>query len=102
MSGPVVGAIAKLSYRELTLRLNPGDSILFYTDGVTEAMNTKQEFYGEESLVVSLETLQNLDSEHTIKSVIDSVHRHVLDAPQSDDIEMLCIRFLGNNPIHSR
>jgi sigma-B regulation protein RsbU (phosphoserine phosphatase) len=94
-SGPMVGVIADIDYREISVDLLPGDGFFLYTDGVTEAMDRDQHLFSDEKL---LETIQQgpLDRlESTIGNVMEKVEEHVGKAPQSDDIAMLMIRYNG-------
>ncbi|ACN13332.1 predicted phosphoserine phosphatase RsbU (Sigma factor regulation protein RsbU) [Desulforapulum autotrophicum HRM2] len=94
-SGPMVGVIADFDYREISVDLLPGDGFFLYTDGVTEAMDKEQHLFSDGKL---LETVQNgpLDRlEATIENVMEKVVDHAGDAPQSDDIAMLMIRYNG-------
>ena len=92
---PPLGVRDGLRFREYEMTLNPGDCLFQYTDGVTEAVNQKQELFGDKRLVMTLNTEQDL----TPKELIDEVHRAIRNfskgVPQSDDITMLCVQFLG-------
>ncbi|OGX07794.1 MAG: hypothetical protein A2Y06_00355 [Omnitrophica WOR_2 bacterium GWA2_37_7] len=77
------------------MKLNPGDIMFLYTDGVTEAMNHRQEQFSEERLSKSLTALKDKD----IKEIIARLRKEILvfanGAQQSDDITMLAVRYLG-------
>ena len=93
-SGLVLAGIEGIRYRRGELQLNPGDVLYLYTDGVTEATNSDNAMYSEARL---LETLKNMDSdpEAICASVVDDVQVFVGDAPQFDDITMLCLKYNG-------
>ena len=94
-AGFVLAGMEDLRYREGTLQLAPGDRIFLYTDGVPEATNGNNELYGMERLNHILN--QNIQStpEKVLEEVKADVDRFVGDAPQFDDITMLCLDYRG-------
>jgi sigma-B regulation protein RsbU (phosphoserine phosphatase) len=79
-----------------TLQLTPGDNLVLYTDGVTEAMNAGDQVFGSDAIEKALTRAgRSADSETVIRAVLDDLRVHVGDAHQSDDITMLAIRYLG-------
>lgn len=91
--GFVLAGMEGIRYKAGSLTLNEGDRIFQYTDGVTEATNSRNELYGMNRLEAVLNS--NVDSApkvllENIKADIDSF---VGDAPQFDDITMLCLDF---------
>ena len=90
-------------YREQILEMQRGDILYLYTDGVTEAMDADEEQYGEDRLKellsfgddVPLSAGENGDPVTLCEMVTADIKRFVKDAEQSDDITMLCIRYLG-------
>jgi phosphoserine phosphatase RsbU/P len=93
--GPVVGVIEDARYENRVLHLKPGELLLLYTDGVTEAMNSIQEQFSERRLLEELHTVREQDPKTMAHAVRDSVRRFVERAPQSDDITLLAVRFRG-------
>lgn len=85
-------------YKQGTLQLCPGDEIFLYTDGVTEAANVDEELFGDDRL---LDTLNNIplakasSPESICKYVLSKVQSFADGAEQSDDITMLCFKYLG-------
>lgn len=77
-------------------QLQQGESILLYTDGVTEAMNSKKEVFGDKATIDCIATCHKSEPKQIIDTVINSLKQHAQDEAQSDDITMLCIR--RNNP----
>ncbi len=92
---PVAGAMEGVAYTSDILTLAPGDGILLYTDGVTEAMNPAQELYGEARLLTLAEDLKNLDARALCDSLAGEVHGFAAGAEQSDDITMLALFYRG-------
>ena len=80
-------------YKRHEMTLEPGDKIFLYTDGVTEAQNVEEKFYGEERLSDLLNSHTELDPEEMIKGVKEDLDRFVGEADQFDDITMLAFHF---------
>ncbi|PKN07206.1 MAG: serine/threonine protein phosphatase [Deltaproteobacteria bacterium HGW-Deltaproteobacteria-8] len=95
---PVAGAMPGVVFSTDTLRLHPGDALVLYTDGVTEAMNPAQELYGEERLANRLASLMDQDVRTTCEVLAQDVHAFASGAEQSDDITMLVLRYNGSGP----
>lgn len=93
--GFVLSGLDFTKYRAGSLELMPGDLLYLYTDGVTEAMNTAQELYGEERLKRTLDANVSAAPEEIFKAVKKDLDDFVADAPQFDDITMLAMRYLG-------
>ncbi|WP_297964515.1 SpoIIE family protein phosphatase [uncultured Anaerovibrio sp.] len=93
----IMGVSELAIYKEEYLKLNPGDMMFFYTDGVTEAMDNDNNLYGEERLLAAMQAVGTADRpvKDILAAVREDVDRHVAGADQSDDITMLGIRFLG-------
>ena len=94
--GLVVGVMENTKCEDKDLTLKPGDLILLYTDGVTEAMNLKQEQFSEKRLLDRLTLVKDKDIKSMIGDLREVVHRFAQDEPQSDDITMLALRYRGN------
>jgi sigma-B regulation protein RsbU (phosphoserine phosphatase) len=92
---PVAGALEGVAYTTDTLTLKPGDGLLLYTDGVTEAMNPDQELYGEARLLEQTKILGGLEPNPLCERLGENVHAFAAGAEQSDDITMLALRYLG-------
>ena len=94
--GMFVGALKRARYVNRPFRLNPGDSLFVYTDGVPEAKDKDGKMFGEERLERTL----NLNPDATPEQLISNVHSAVSDfagdAPQFDDITMLSLKYLGS------
>lgn len=92
-AGFVLAGIEGMKYKSTSMQMNPGDRIFQYTDGVTEAVNNKNEMYGMERLeaVLNANKDENLkDMLHNVRKDIDSF---VEEVPQFDDITMLCLEY---------
>ncbi len=73
------------------IQLEPGDRLLFYTDGVTERFNEQLELYGDERLLQQLETADSGDPAEILKWIVDDLTRFAGARPADDDQAMLII-----------
>ena len=81
-------------YAEATVTLLPGDILIMYTDGVSEAMNQNNEQFSEERLEGILKKSTNLSAKEIIQQVQNELETHTQATPQSDDITMLVLKAL--------
>ena len=88
----VVGAVKRAEYHNREFELRSGDCVFVYTDGVPEATNAAEAMFGNERLIDALNQNANADPEELTHIVHEAVNRFVGDAPQFDDITMLCCR----------
>ncbi len=93
-SGPACGVQEDLPYRGHETRLEPGEVLLGYTDGVTEAVGPDGRQFGEHRLYATLARLGHADAATTLNAVLSDVRAFVQDTPQSDDITLIAIRAL--------
>ena len=89
--GIAIGVMPDLEYQQKTITLSPGDTLTFYTDGVTEAMNENNEELGEERLFEILKGASSKEPEEIIRAIFEGIKTFVGDAPQSDDITCLML-----------
>lgn len=97
VGGIALGFLPDHKFRSGTLQLSPGDALVLYTDGVTEAMNMSHRLFGADAIEVRLaKPGQAPESEQVVRGMLDELRVFVGEAHQSDDITMLVIRFLGS------
>ena len=94
-SGIVVGGVENATYETGQAILQPGDSIFLYTDGVTEAMNEKEEFFSDNRLRTTITLFQWQPPKELISRIAEEIARFSQNMPQADDIAMMMIRFCG-------
>ena len=97
-AGFVLAGMEEIRYRKNELQLQPGDKLYLYTDGVTEAINTQQELYGEDRLLATLNRNTETDPQTVCDAVKADVDAFAGEAEQFDDITMLCISYAGEQP----
>ena len=88
----IVGIYDWLKYKEETLQLEHGDTLVMFTDGVTEAMNQAHEEFGTERLNYMLSGLANTNCRQMVETVKAGLATFVDGAEQHDDITMLVIK----------
>ncbi len=86
-----LGILEDASYEETRLQLQPGDKVVFYTDGIVEAMNKRQEIYGFERLQEVIKTSKADTAEALMNDIIKSVSDFTGDAPQHDDLTLIVV-----------
>jgi sigma-B regulation protein RsbU (phosphoserine phosphatase) len=80
-----------IKYKRNEMQLYPGDQILLYTDGVTEATNVNQKLYGEERLIKFLNKNNDTNPKNICNKIKEDVDKFVGEAPQFDDITLLAL-----------
>jgi serine phosphatase RsbU (regulator of sigma subunit) len=96
-SGLALGVFPDYAYARQEVVLEPGEGLLLYTDGVTEAVDPALELYGLPRLQAALGDLGPAPAEAAVDTLLASVDRFSRGAPQADDITVLCLRFLGSS-----
>jgi len=89
-----LGVVPGMSFSEQETDLTTGTGLFLYTDGLTEAENPAHALFGEERMLAALSG--KLGSHQQIDAMTQAVQDFVGDAPQSDDLTMLYIRFMNN------
>ena len=92
---PALAVMPGVKFREHTFKLEPGDRVFVYTDGVAEATNANNELFGSERLLEALNSNLEADTKETLKIMEKSILDFVGDAPQFDDITMLNLSYIG-------
>lgn len=92
--GIPLGVLKRARYSEDIVYFSPGDTLILYTDGVTEAENTEGEPYGLHRLESIVRQNLSLDAGALCDTIIEDVRRHEADDRQSDDVTLIVIRAL--------
>ena len=90
----MVGAIDGIEFHEASLQLEHGDSLVMFTDGVTEAMNVNNEEFGEQRLEDTLADVTMHSCQQMVEAIKTDVAAFAGEAEQSDDITVLTLRRL--------
>jgi len=91
----VLAGIENTEYKGGSCILEPGDKVFQYTDGVTEATNAENELYGMGRLSKILRTVGDKRPDEILPAVKADIDAFVKEAPQFDDITMLCLEYKG-------
>ena len=89
--GIALGVMPDFEFMQNSTMLEPGDTLVFYTDGVTEAMNEAGEEYGMGRLCEVLASAPSREAEEINRAIFKSIREFAGDAPQSDDITCLTL-----------
>lgn len=84
-----------IRFKQYEFELAPGDSIYVYTDGVAEATDANNQLFGTDRMLDALNIEPNAEPEKLLNAVKQSIDKFVGDAPQFDDITMLCFDYFG-------
>jgi len=88
-----LGVLKDVAFREHPVTLHPGDCMVLYTDGVTEALSVNGAFFGESQLhEVIRQRCERDTAEGTLSRIIDAVEGFVGDQPPSDDLTLMVVR----------
>jgi sigma-B regulation protein RsbU (phosphoserine phosphatase) len=90
--GMPLGVFEEAKFGQQLLDLKTGETLLVYTDGVTEAMNPGRELFGEDRLKEAVRGQADLSAERLTQRVVGEVARHASGAEPSDDITLLAIK----------
>lgn len=97
--GLVLAAMENVPLKDYEIRLNPGDRLFVYTDGVPEAINGKEDAYGTDRLIRKLNRLKTVSQEMALEEVLQDIRNFAGEAEQFDDITMLGITYLAPGSI---
>ena len=93
--GFVLGGMEGMKYRDYEIRLEKGDKIFVYTDGVPEATNAEQVLFGADRMVETLNRNAEASPVEILRSMRRAVDAFVGSAEQFDDLTMLCLEYRG-------
>ena len=95
-SGIVAGLFPGNEVRGEAMDLMPGDTLVLFSDGVTEAFSKEEELFGDERLLAQLGREPGQTAAGTVSSILQSVSSHAAGAPQSDDISIVAVHYSPN------
>jgi serine phosphatase RsbU (regulator of sigma subunit) len=90
--GFIIGGISSFKYKDASINLGAGDFLLYYTDGITEAFNLKDEQFDVDRLKKVIEENYTLSSKEICGKIIESVKKHSEGREQADDMTLLAIK----------
>ncbi len=92
-----IGIKGGVSYQQDVINLKEGDTLIFYTDGITEAQNNGKELYGDKRLIKLVKENISVSPETMTGRIMQSIKSFRSSAEQSDDITLVIFRYEGNN-----
>jgi len=97
IGGRALGLVEQSPYASGRVVLGPGEALLLYTDGVTEAMNPSDTLYSDQRLAQFLANNRASSPRQIVGDLVGDVRSFAGEAPQSDDITALALRYFGKN-----
>ena len=93
LSGMPLGIISEIEYDETRLAVLPGDILIFYSDGVSEATTSDEQMYGMDTLRELVRTFPpDLSAQAVVERILQDVRQFVGNFPQSDDVTIIALR----------
>ncbi|MBQ9390331.1 MAG: SpoIIE family protein phosphatase [Synergistaceae bacterium] len=94
-NSPAVATMEGMKFKQYEFKLNKGDELYLYTDGVAEATNSNSELYGTDRMIEALNGTVGMSVKDILITMKKSVDDFTGDAPQFDDITMMSLKFYG-------
>lgn len=98
IGGLMIGPFKGARFEEGSSRLEPGDVLVVYSDGVPDAEAPDGERFGEERLLAALSGLDGESAEEIRDGLLGAVRTFVADRPPFDDVTVMTVRYFGSNP----
>ena len=86
-----LGILEDAQYQETRVQLEPGDRLVFYTDGIVEAMNKQEEMFGFERLLEVVQGARSMSADSLLKEILDRVNEFAGGAAQHDDLTVIIV-----------
>ena len=90
--GPVLGVLADATYRTAAVEAHDGDRLVLFSDGISEATNARNDYFGEEGLTAVLQRDHGLTAASTCDAILSAVKSFTGDRPPEDDQTLLVVR----------
>jgi sigma-B regulation protein RsbU (phosphoserine phosphatase) len=94
VGGAVVGLLRNFPYGQAQVTMEPGDVLVAFTDGISEAMNPNEEEWGEESLIEAVKGCDGMTASDMLPRLVEAADRFAAGAKQHDDMTLLVMRVL--------
>jgi sigma-B regulation protein RsbU (phosphoserine phosphatase) len=92
--GPVVGIFSDVQYQQGCIQLQPGDALIAFTDGISEAMTDSYEEWGEDRLIATASAITHQPAQAIVTAVIASADQFTAGADQNDDLSLVVLKVL--------
>jgi hypothetical protein len=90
--GLIIGFASNVKYEQETIQMIPGDFLVIYSDGITEAMNAAEEEFGEARLLDLLQSCRDMSSQEIVDRIMKAAAAHTGKRPQTDDMTVVVVR----------
>jgi sigma-B regulation protein RsbU (phosphoserine phosphatase) len=90
--GIVLGIFKEVELEDLEVSVAPGDYLVFYTDGVTEAMNASHDLFGQDRLEAAMNASKGASAKEVLDAIVRAIQGFTGDIPQSDDLTLFVVR----------
>lgn len=90
-----IGILENHCFTEHTYTLPKNNTLLFYTDGITDTENPAGQFFGKEKLIRCAEKMAASSPQQIIQAILEDITQHIDTHKQTDDLTLLLIRFKG-------
>ncbi|MFQ5510939.1 MAG: PP2C family protein-serine/threonine phosphatase [Candidatus Krumholzibacteriia bacterium] len=91
-SGIALGVSESLPHTEETVPIQPGDALVVFSDGITDATNEKDEPFGAEALIALVRDNRKEPAAIVVERIVEGVNRHAGEAPQMDDLTVVVVK----------
>jgi sigma-B regulation protein RsbU (phosphoserine phosphatase) len=91
--GTVVGLLPQARYRQASVTIEPGDTLVVYSDGIAEANNPQEQEFGEQRLLEVIRSNWSCSVEELRYKVLEAVREFAAGTPAADDLTLLIARF---------
>ena len=95
----MIGGVPGISYKEYELQLEAGTKLFLYTDGLPEATDSHNELFGTNRMTDTLNHVKDGTPSEIIQELAQHVDSYVGEAPQFDDLTMMCIIYNGGSAL---
>jgi len=92
--GLVIGVNPDFDYQQTKMKLSPGDTLIFYTDGITEALNPRLEEFGEQKLLEIILNYPYQSAEDLRNIIYEEMIKFTQGQGQYDDLTLIVLRIL--------
>jgi sigma-B regulation protein RsbU (phosphoserine phosphatase) len=96
--GTVIGLIENVQYQQGSVRICPGDLLVAFTDGISEAMNLADEEWGEERLIEAIRSCPAKTAQELLECIFAAATQFAGAAPQHDDMTLVVLRAFASQP----
>jgi serine phosphatase RsbU (regulator of sigma subunit) len=93
--GLILGLFSHAEYQEETIQLDPGDVLVVFSDGVSEARNVADDEFGDDRILASIQACDTRDPKVLLDTLLADVKKFSAGTPQIDDVTVIVVRFSG-------